>query len=52
MVADIHCRSCQGLLGWKYLEASDPAQKYKTGKFILEKAKLVRFSRCVPDLLP
>eukprot|EP01122_Echinamoeba_exundans_P014084 TRINITY_DN6307_c0_g1_i1.p2 TRINITY_DN6307_c0_g1~~TRINITY_DN6307_c0_g1_i1.p2 ORF type:complete len:114 (+),score=17.14 TRINITY_DN6307_c0_g1_i1:424-765(+) len=39
-VADIHCKSCQELLGWKYEIAYEEDQKYKEGKFILEKAKI------------
>eukprot|EP01090_Pellita_catalonica_P013224 TRINITY_DN307_c0_g1_i6.p1 TRINITY_DN307_c0_g1~~TRINITY_DN307_c0_g1_i6.p1 ORF type:complete len:110 (+),score=11.63 TRINITY_DN307_c0_g1_i6:57-386(+) len=41
-VADIHCKECQTVLGWKYDEAFEPSQKYKEGKFILEKAKITR----------
>eukprot|EP00002_Diphylleia_rotans_P030172 TRINITY_DN618_c0_g1_i1.p2 TRINITY_DN618_c0_g1~~TRINITY_DN618_c0_g1_i1.p2 ORF type:complete len:113 (-),score=23.53 TRINITY_DN618_c0_g1_i1:466-804(-) len=38
-VADIFCNSCHAPLGWKYVEAFEESQKYKEGKFILEKAK-------------
>jgi len=27
-------------VGWKYVEAEDKSQKYKEGKFILEKTRL------------
>lgn len=30
------------MLGWKYVEAEQEAQKYKVGKFILETKKVVR----------
>ena len=40
-VADIFCVSCHSRLGWKYVEAFEPSQKYKEGRFIVEKAKLV-----------
>jgi hypothetical protein len=38
IVADIRCQSCDATLGWKYEKAYQPTQKYKEGKFILEKA--------------
>ena len=40
-VADIHCTSCMHIVGWKYELAFEQSQKYKEGKFILE--------RCVPE---
>ena len=39
-VCDIYCVDCQSLLGWKYEKAFEESQKYKEGKFILEKTKL------------
>lgn len=39
-VADIYCKTCQETLGWKYEVAYEEDQKYKEGKFILEKAKV------------
>eukprot|EP01088_Endostelium_zonatum_P005074 TRINITY_DN16500_c0_g1_i1.p1 TRINITY_DN16500_c0_g1~~TRINITY_DN16500_c0_g1_i1.p1 ORF type:complete len:112 (+),score=8.18 TRINITY_DN16500_c0_g1_i1:115-450(+) len=39
-VSDIQCNECQTVLGWKYDEAFEPSQKYKEGKFILEKHKI------------
>ena len=40
-VADIYCVSCQTRLGWKYVEAFEPSQKYKEGRFIVEKIKII-----------
>ena len=40
-VADIYCVSCETRLGWKYVEAFEPSQKYKEGKFIVEKIKII-----------
>ncbi|CBJ29004.1 conserved unknown protein [Ectocarpus siliculosus] len=37
VVADISCKACGAELGWKYEEAADKSQKYKEGKFILER---------------
>ncbi|TIA90331.1 hypothetical protein E3P99_01617 [Wallemia hederae] len=37
-VADLQCRRCKLQLGWKYLFA----QKYKEGKYILEKARITK----------
>ncbi|TYI40175.1 hypothetical protein ES332_A02G145400v1 [Gossypium tomentosum] len=41
-VADIYCGDCGELLGWKYERAYEASQKYKEGKFILEKAKITK----------
>jgi hypothetical protein len=43
VVADISCVGCGGVVGWKYVDARDPSQKYKVGKFILETRKVVGF---------
>ncbi|PIN24533.1 putative Yippee-type zinc-binding protein [Handroanthus impetiginosus] len=42
VVADVHCGDCQELLGWKYEKAYEDLQKYKEGKFALEKIKIVK----------
>ena len=42
VVADIYCNSCDTRLGWKYVEAFEESQKYKEGKFILEKAMILK----------
>mmetsp|Transcript_23675 Transcript_23675/g.40418 ORF Transcript_23675/g.40418 Transcript_23675/m.40418 type:complete len:307 (+) Transcript_23675:257-1177(+) len=36
-VCDIFCKRCQTLVGWTYAKAYEPSQKYKEGKFIIEK---------------
>lgn len=41
-VADVYCLDCHNLLGWKYERAYEETQKYKEGKFILEKSKIVK----------
>jgi len=40
-VRDIYCVKCHTVLGWKYDFAYDQSQKYKEGKFILERNLLV-----------
>ncbi|XP_014507431.1 protein yippee-like At4g27745 isoform X1 [Vigna radiata var. radiata] len=40
-VADVYCGDCHEVLGWKYERAYEASQKYKEGKFILEKSKIV-----------
>lgn len=40
-IANIYCSDCGELLGWKYERAYDDLQKYKEGKFALEKFKIV-----------
>lgn len=39
-VSDIFCKRCQTLVGWTYVRAYEPSQKYKEGKFIIEKVNL------------
>ncbi|PIA32182.1 hypothetical protein AQUCO_04500050v1 [Aquilegia coerulea] len=39
-ISDIFCNGCCTDLGWKYETAYEEAQKYKEGKFILEKSHL------------
>ncbi|KAH6838201.1 binding protein [Perilla frutescens var. hirtella] len=41
-VADISCADCSEVLGWKYERAFEASQKYKEGKFIFEKSKIVK----------
>jgi len=41
VVADVSCVVCGTVLGWKYVDAKEPAQKYKIGKFILETKRVV-----------
>jgi len=40
-VRDIYCIKCGTVLGWKYDFAYDVSQKYKEGKYILERNLLV-----------
>jgi hypothetical protein len=39
-VCDIFCKRCNTLVGWTYQKAYDASQKYKEGKFIIEKINL------------
>lgn len=43
VVADITCTTCASKLGWKYVDAKEPSQKYKVGKFILEKERVMTY---------
>lgn len=40
VVCDIFCKRCNGMVGWTYSKAYEPSQKYKEGKFIIEKINL------------
>ncbi|XP_077245646.1 protein yippee-like At4g27745 [Tasmannia lanceolata] len=40
-VATIKCCDCKELLGWMYVRAYEETQKYKEGKFILEKSMII-----------
>lgn len=39
-VSDIFCKRCKTLIGWTYSKAYESSQKYKEGKFIIEKINL------------
>jgi Yippee zinc-binding/DNA-binding /Mis18, centromere assembly len=39
-VSDIYCKRCKGMVGWTYAKAYEFSQKYKEGKFIIEKINL------------
>nr|ACO87677.1 yippee-like protein [Brachypodium sylvaticum] len=39
-VCDIFCVGCGSILGWKYVSAVEKSQRYKEGKFILERCKI------------
>ncbi|GMP61102.1 hypothetical protein CsSME_00023700 [Camellia sinensis var. sinensis] len=41
-VADVYCSDCREVLGWKYERAYEDSQKYKEGKIVLEKFKIVK----------
>ena len=39
-VCDIFCKRCKNMIGWTYAKAYEPSQKYKEGKYIIEKINL------------
>jgi hypothetical protein len=39
-VSDIFCVGCGSIVGWKYEAAHEKSQRYKEGKFILERYKV------------
>ncbi|KAJ7949959.1 Protein yippee-like [Quillaja saponaria] len=41
VVVDIFCVACGSIVGWKYESAFEKTQKYKEGKFILERFKVL-----------
>ncbi|BFG32818.1 hypothetical protein CerSpe_190920 [Prunus speciosa] len=41
-IADIFCSNCGEVLGWKYVRAYEISQKFKEGKFIIERAKIAK----------
>ncbi|KAF9808805.1 hypothetical protein IEO21_07733 [Rhodonia placenta] len=41
-VADVFCVGCNDRLGWYYHKASDNTQKYKEGKYLLERERLIK----------
>ncbi|EPS63678.1 hypothetical protein M569_11105 [Genlisea aurea] len=40
-VADCFCCCCGQMVGWKYVAASETDQKYKEGKYVLERGRIV-----------
>ncbi|ONI03701.1 hypothetical protein PRUPE_6G276000 [Prunus persica] len=40
-VADIFCVSCGSMVGWRYEAAQEKSEKYKEGKFILERFQIL-----------
>ena len=43
-VSDISCAFCGAVLGWRYVEAEEEAQRYKVGKYILETKRVCAVS--------
>ena len=43
-VSDVSCAFCGAVLGWRYVEAEEEAQKYKVGKYILEMKRVCAMS--------
>lgn len=41
-VADVTCAVCRANIGWKYIDAREPGQRYKIGKYILETKRVVQ----------
>jgi len=41
-IADITCQGCCARLGWTYIKAYHHSQKYKEGKFIIERDKVAK----------
>lgn len=41
-VCDLSCKGCGKTLGWYYLKAWEHSQKYKEGKWIMEKLALAK----------
>mmetsp|Transcript_36415 Transcript_36415/g.56543 ORF Transcript_36415/g.56543 Transcript_36415/m.56543 type:complete len:301 (-) Transcript_36415:174-1076(-) len=39
-VCDIFCKRCKNMVGWTYAKAYETSQKYKEGKYIIEKINL------------
>ncbi|KAG5546192.1 hypothetical protein RHGRI_018391 [Rhododendron griersonianum] len=40
-VVDIFCCCCGQIVGWKYESAQEKSQKYKEGKFVLERGRIL-----------
>lgn len=40
LVKSIYCRQCHNNLGWKYLYSGNTEEKYKQGKYVIERMQL------------
>ncbi|CAG8469042.1 11666_t:CDS:10 [Ambispora gerdemannii] len=49
-VKDISCSRCRAVLGWKYEKAYEQSQRYKEGRYILEKQLLCEESLTIKPL--
>ncbi|RMZ57470.1 hypothetical protein APUTEX25_004304, partial [Auxenochlorella protothecoides] len=47
-VCDIHCTCCREVVGWLYIRAQDPRERYKEHKFILERSKVLGLDSRAP----
>lgn len=41
-VNDIYCKCCHQIMGWRYEKAYDDQEKYKEGKYIMEKTRMLK----------
>ncbi|KAF5348647.1 hypothetical protein D9758_006763 [Tetrapyrgos nigripes] len=41
-VADVFCLGCNERIGWFYHKAAEYSQKYKEGKYLLEKERIIK----------
>eukprot|EP01006_Ploeotia_vitrea_P065663 TRINITY_DN93608_c0_g1_i1.p1 TRINITY_DN93608_c0_g1~~TRINITY_DN93608_c0_g1_i1.p1 ORF type:complete len:117 (+),score=4.76 TRINITY_DN93608_c0_g1_i1:34-384(+) len=48
VVCDIFCNVCMTVLGWKYEYAYSPDQKYKEGKYVIEKIRMEKITELDP----
>jgi hypothetical protein len=44
IICDVFCKACHSKIGWSYVWAQEPSQKYKEGKIILEKNQIQKFN--------
>ncbi|KAI9280502.1 hypothetical protein BY458DRAFT_430710 [Sporodiniella umbellata] len=43
-IADISCQICQTRVGWKYVRTPEASQKYKEGRYLIEKSRVIKES--------
>uniref|UniRef100_A0A0D6QRK7 Protein yippee-like n=1 Tax=Araucaria cunninghamii TaxID=56994 RepID=A0A0D6QRK7_ARACU len=41
-VNDIYCKCCHQILGWRYEKAYEEKEKYKEGKYIIERTRTLK----------
>ena len=51
-LVDVRCRACRVVLGWQYLAAESPEQKYKEGAVLLQQGSLTRINTLQALSLP
>jgi hypothetical protein len=48
-VKSVICKKCRSVIGWTYVFAYEPREKYKEGKFIIEKEYMIK--QKVPEMV-
>ena len=43
-IKGVQCKKCRTKIGWTYIYAYEESEKYKEGKFIIERAHIVKKS--------
>lgn len=48
-VKSVICKCCRQVIGWTYVYAYEESEKYKEGKFIVEREYMAKNSKNIPE---